>query len=100
MVGAPRTTPIDPKRARCRPGGVDCGIVHRRVHGVPVRGPFPDIAVHIEKAPGVHRILPHLLGLPNSTETIISMGRIHIITPGINRGRTGTAGIFPLGFRG
>ena len=63
MVGASRTTPVDPMRARCRPGWVDRGIIGR-VHGCePVRGPLPDVPVHIGKAPGVGRILPHLLGL-------------------------------------
>ena len=49
----PGTTPSDPTRARCRSSWI-----HHRIAGgvsrlVPVRGPFPDISVHIKKAPWV-----------------------------------------------
>jgi hypothetical protein len=55
-----RNHPEDPMRARCRSGWI-----HHRVAGgigrlVPVRGPLPDISVHIKKAPRVGRILPHI----------------------------------------
>ena len=99
-VVVPGTTPTDPLRARGRAGGIDRRIVRRVRRCEPVRGPLPDIAVHIEKAPGVGPVLSHFLGLTNSTGTVIGMGGVDIITPGVNRGGAGTAGIFPLGFRG
>ncbi len=104
---APGTTPLDPIRARCGSGRIDCRIVRGVRRCEPVCGPLPDIAVHIEKAPGVGPVLPHFPGLlkittgiPISVPVIIGVGGVDIITPGVNRGGAGTAGIFPLGFRG
>ena len=59
----PGATPPNPKRARCRPSGIN----HRVAAGIgllePVCGPLPHISMHIKKAPGVGRILPHIAGL-------------------------------------
>ena len=52
-VGVPGTTPSDPIRARCRSGWIHHRIAGRVSRLVPVRGPFPDISVHIKKAPWV-----------------------------------------------
>ena len=69
--------------------------------------PFPHIAVHIKKAPGVGRKLTNLHGLfriisimRTTVPIVIGTGGVDIITPGVDRGSTGPAGIFPLGFRG
>ena len=60
---APGTTPPDPKRARGRSGGIN----HRVAGGIsctiPVCRPFPDISVHIKKAPWVGRVLGHISSL-------------------------------------
>ena len=59
----PGATPYNPRRARCRPSGIN----HRVAAGigrlVPVCGPLPHISMHIKKAPGVGRVLPHITGL-------------------------------------
>ena len=62
-VGVPGTTPSDPIRARCRSGWIHHRIAGRVSRLVPVRGPLPDISVHVKKAPWVGRILPHIAGL-------------------------------------
>ena len=104
-AAVPGTTPTDPRRARCRADRVGEGTAG--VVCFPVMDPFPDIAVHIKKAPGVGPILPQLSGLFKITScimctipVIIGTGGIDIISPRVDRGSTGPAGIFPLGFRG
>jgi hypothetical protein len=52
---------------------------------VPVRGPLPDISVHVKKAPWVGRIFPHITGLFK----IISV--ISTAVPIIIRIRTGNS---------
>ena len=73
---APARYQEPPRRTRVEPdaGPVDpppgCRGIGRLV---PVCGPLPDIAVHIEKAPGVGRVLPHIPGLLiNSTGTPVN----------------------------
>jgi hypothetical protein len=63
--------------------------------------------MHVEKAPGVGRILPHITGLfeivsviRSAIPIIIGTGGINIIAPRVRRGRACPAGILPLGFRG
>ena len=52
-VVVPGTTPCDPIRARSRSGRIHHWIAGGVSRLVPVRGPFPDISVHIKKAPWV-----------------------------------------------
>jgi hypothetical protein len=74
---------------------------------MPIINPFPNITMHIKKAPGVGCILPHINGLIGiisrgtiTIPVIIGMGGIDIIPPGIKRSRTCPTGIFPLSFGG
>ena len=60
---APRTTPYDPIRARCRTGRIDYRVAYGIGRLVPVRGPLPDISVHVKKAPWVGPVLPHIASL-------------------------------------
>ena len=57
----PGTTPSDPMRARCRT--LRIGLGTGKIVRLPVVDPFPHISVHVEKAPGVGRILTHIAGL-------------------------------------
>ena len=60
---APGTTPFDPIRARCRTGGIDHRVAGGISRLVSIRGPLPDISVHVKEAPRVGRILPHIASL-------------------------------------
>ena len=95
-VAAPGTTPSDPKRARCRSGGIHHRVASGISRLVPVRGPLPDISMHIEKAQRVGRIIAHITGLAQTTDRVISPCCINVIPPRIHRRRTCPAGIFPL----
>ena len=50
---APGTTPLDPIRALSRSARIRHRVAGGISHLVPVRSPFPDISVHIKKAPWV-----------------------------------------------
>ena len=101
-----RNHPVDPIRARCRSARI-----HHRVAGgisrlVPVRGPLPDISVHIKKAPWVGRILPHIAGLFKIVPSLArhpnynSHSNWQLYYPMSTPWSSRTAGIFPLRFGG
>ena len=71
QVAPPRLQepPRDPNRARCRSGGIHHRVASGISRLVPVRGPLPDISMHIEKAQRVGRIIAHITGLAQTTLT-------------------------------
>ena len=67
---APGTTPLDPIRARCRT--LSIGLGTGKIVRLPVLDPFPDITVHVKKAPRIGRILTNIAGLLNSLRETVS----------------------------
>ena len=66
----------------------------------PIYIPFPDIAVHVKKAPRVGCVITHFTGLTNSAGIVVRPSGVTIIPPGICRSRARPAGVFPLSFGG
>ena len=59
----PRPAPKHTAGARSRSGGLYHWVAGGISCNIPVCRPFPDISVHIEKAPGVGRVLTHITSL-------------------------------------
>ena len=59
----PRATASDPVPTRSRTGRVDHQVDGGIGCMIPVRDPLPHISMHIEKAPRVGRVQPHITSL-------------------------------------
>ena len=94
----PRTTPNDTVRARC-PRIEWIGLRTRCIGTISIRRPFPYIAVHVKKAPGVGTVRTYI-GSLTDRRIIIGIAGGNAIPPRVPRGRACPAGILPLGFGG
>ena len=84
--------------SRRRSGGI--GRRSGGVGAVPIGDPFPNVPVHVVKAPGVGGVLANVAGLTDSACLVIGLGGVDRGAPPVGGGGSRPAGVFPLGFGG